>query len=55
MLETEDSILNQYQLEFKLFNIEIEFTKEVLQDEKFFDKLFSRWYENQKEKNSSRN
>jgi len=29
------------------FNI----TKDVVQDEKYFDKLFSRWYENQKENN----
>ena len=31
MQETEDSILNQYNLEFKLFNIEIEFTKEAVE------------------------
>ena len=30
-------------------------TKEVLQDEKYFDKLFSRWYEKQKEKNLVKN
>ena len=33
------------------FNI----TKDVVQDEKYFDKLFSRWYENQKEKNAVKN
>lgn len=33
------------------FNI----TKDVVQDEKYFDKLFSRWFENQKEKNAVRN
>jgi hypothetical protein len=27
----------------------------VLQDHKYFDKLFSRWYENQKEKNMAKN
>ncbi|MGD8520054.1 MAG: AAA family ATPase [Desulfobacterales bacterium] len=30
-------------------------TKEMLQDEKYFDKLFSSWYENQKQKNSIKN
>jgi hypothetical protein len=25
-------------------------TKEMLEDEKYFDKLFSRWYENQKKR-----
>jgi len=29
------------------FNI----TKDMVQDERYFDKLFSRWYENQKENN----
>jgi len=33
------------------FNI----TKDVVQDEKYFDKLFSRWYEHQKEKNAVNN
>jgi regulator of PEP synthase PpsR (kinase-PPPase family) len=33
------------------FNI----TKDVVQDAKYFDKLFSRWYENQKEKNAVKN
>jgi endopeptidase Clp ATP-binding regulatory subunit ClpX len=33
------------------FNI----TKDVVQDEKYFDKLFARWYENQKEKNAVKN
>jgi len=32
------------------FNI----NKDVVQDEKYFDKLFSRWYENQK-KNAVKN
>jgi endopeptidase Clp ATP-binding regulatory subunit ClpX len=31
MLETEDSILNQYKLEFKLFDIEVEFTPEAVE------------------------
>ena len=31
MLETEDSILNQYKLEFKLFDIQIEFTPEAVE------------------------
>jgi hypothetical protein len=30
-------------------------TEEMLQDEKYFDKLFSRWYENQKRKNAVKN
>jgi hypothetical protein len=30
-------------------------TKDVVQDAKYFDKLFSRWYENQKEKNTVKN
>jgi hypothetical protein len=31
MQETEDSILNQYKLEFKLFNLEVEFTSEAVE------------------------
>jgi len=30
-------------------------TEEMAQDEKYFDKLFSHWYENQKEKNAVKN
>lgn len=33
------------------FNI----TKDVVEDAKYFDKLFARWYENQKEKNAVKN
>jgi hypothetical protein len=29
--------------------------KEMLQDEKYFDKLFSHWYENQKERSAVKN
>lgn len=32
MTETEDSILNQYKLEFKLFNIDIEFTEDAIEE-----------------------
>jgi ATP-dependent Clp protease ATP-binding subunit ClpX len=31
MQETEDSILNQYKLEFELFNIEVNFTPEAVE------------------------
>jgi hypothetical protein len=30
-------------------------TKDMVQDEKYFDKLFSNWYENQKAKNAVKN
>ena len=30
-------------------------TKDMVQDEKYFDKLFSHWYENQKAKNAFKN
>jgi len=33
------------------FNI----TKDMVQDEKYFDKIFSYWYENQKAKNAVKN
>jgi hypothetical protein len=33
------------------FNI----TKNMVQDEKYFDKIFSYWYENQKAKNAVKN
>jgi len=30
-------------------------TNDMVQDEKYFDKLFSQWYENQKVKNAVKN
>jgi hypothetical protein len=30
-------------------------TQDIVQDEKYFDKLFSQWYENQKVKNAVKN
>ena len=30
-------------------------TKDMIQDDKYFDRLFARWYENQKLKNAVRN
>jgi hypothetical protein len=31
---------------------EYKITKEIVEDEKYFDKLFARWYEEQKKKTS---
>jgi hypothetical protein len=30
-------------------------TKDMVRDEKYFDKLFSHWYENQKERSAVKN
>jgi ATP-dependent protease Clp ATPase subunit len=36
-------------------NEPFEVTKDMVQDEKYFDKLFSHWYKNQKAKNAVEN